>query len=180
MIPGFISLDCHGRPMEAAFILASKCVTACSPYSMISNNKENFQGMKNIQGLKIFFAVLCMVLISGVAVSAQSRSGNCRTTSDASITRSVNAYIRQLQRQNPRSKIRIDVNVKNRTVRLMLRNGPKSAHRSAAGYARSLRCVRKVEVTAPGCSSVGCPKNTYMCNGECVPCIDVCSPKRPG
>lgn len=137
--------------------------------------------MKNIQHLKIFFAVLCLVLISGAAVSGQSRSGNCRTTSDASITRSVNAHIRKLQRQNPGSKIRIDVNVKNRTVRLLLRNGPKSAHRSAASYARSLRCVRKVEqVTAPGCSSPDCPKNTYMCNGQCVPCIDVCTPKRPG
>jgi hypothetical protein len=135
--------------------------------------------MKNIQRLKIFFAVLCLVLITGVAVSAQSKSGNCRTTSDASITRSVNAHIRKLQKQNPRSKIRIDVNVKNRTVRLMLRNGPKSAHRSAASYARSLRCVRKVEVTAPGCSSPDCPRNTYICNGQCVPCLDVCSPKPP-
>jgi hypothetical protein len=64
-------------------------------------------------------------------------------------------------------------------VRLMLRNGPKSAHRSAASYARSLRCVRNVEVTTPGCSSAGCPRNTHMCNGECVPCIDVCTPKPP-
>jgi hypothetical protein len=133
--------------------------------------------MKNIQGLKIFFAVLCLVLISGVAVSAQSKSGNC---TDASITRSVNAHVRKLQRQNPGSKIRIDVNVKNRTVRLMVRNAPRSVHRSAASYAKSLRCVRKVEVTVPGCSSPGCPKNTHLCNGECVPCIDICTPKRPG
>lgn len=134
--------------------------------------------MKNIQRLKIFFAVLCLVLISGVAASAQSKSGSC---TDASITRSVNAHIRKLQSQNPRGKIKIDVRVKNRTVRLLLRNGPKSAHRSAASYARSLRCVRKVEqVTAPGCSSPDCPRNTYMCNGQCVPCMDVCSPKRPG
>ena len=132
--------------------------------------------MKNIQGLKLFFAVLCLVLISGVAVSAQSKSGNC---TDASITKSMNAHIRKLQRQNPKSKIRIDVKVKNRTVRLMVRNAPRGIHRSAAGYARSLRCVRKVEVTNPGCSSAGCPKNTYMCNGECVPCVDVCSPKPP-
>lgn len=132
--------------------------------------------MKNIQRLKIIFAVLGLVLISGVAVSAQSKSGGC---SDSSIIRSVNAHIQKLRRQNPRAKIRIDVRVKNRTVRLLLRNGPKSAHRSAAAYARSLRCVRKVEVSAPGCSSPDCPRNTYMCNGQCVPCMDVCSPKRP-
>ena len=99
--------------------------------------------MKNIQRLKIFFAVLCLVLISGVAVSAQSKSGNCRTTSDASITRSVNAHIRKLQRQNPRSKIRIDVNVKNRTVRLMVRNGPRSVHRSAAQLRKKLALCQK-------------------------------------
>lgn len=135
--------------------------------------------MKNIHVLKVLLAVLCLVLISGVAVSAQSmsgKSGNCRTTSDASITRSVNAHIRKLQRQNPKSKIRIDVNVKGRTVRLMVRNAPKSVHRSAARYARSLRCVRKVEVTAPGCSSPDCPKNTYLCGGSCVPCLDICTP----
>lgn len=132
--------------------------------------------MKNIQGIKVLLAVLCLVLISGVAVSAQSRSGNC---SDSSITRSVNAHIRKLQRQNPGSRIRIDVNVKNRNVRLTVRKAPRSAHLSAARYARSLRCVRKVDVTNPGCSSPGCPKNTYMCNSECIPCIDVCSPKPP-
>lgn len=130
--------------------------------------------MKNIQGLKVFLAVLCFVLISGVAVSAQS--GKC---TDASITRSVNAHIRKLQRQNPGSRIRIDVNVKNRTVRLMVRKAPKSVHQSAARYARSLRCVRRVDVANPGCSSPGCPRNTYMCNSECIPCIDVCSPKPP-
>lgn len=132
--------------------------------------------MKNIQGLKVLLAVLCLIIISGVAVSAQSKSGSC---TDPSITRSVNAHIRKLQRQNPKSRIRIDVNVKNRNVRLMVRRAPKSVHQSAARYARSLRCVRNVAVTNPGCSSPGCPKNTYMCNGECVPCIDVCSPKPP-
>jgi len=128
--------------------------------------------MKYKTRIRIFDAVCSLILVFS-AVAAGQRRGSY---SDSSITRSVKARIQKLRQQNPRSRIRIDVNVKNGTVRLLVRRAPRRVHREVARYARRLRGVRKVEVTNPGCSSEGCPKNTYSCNGECVPCITICTP----
>jgi hypothetical protein len=136
--------------------------------------------MKNMQGLKVLFAVFSLMLLLSVTASAQTKKRtSCANTSDAAIARTVNNHIKRVKARNPRTTIRIDVRVKNKTVRLMVRRAPGSVHREVARLARNTRCVRKVEVTSPGCSSAGCPKNTYRCNEECVPCNDICTPRRP-
>jgi hypothetical protein len=131
--------------------------------------------MKNMQGLKVLFAVFFLMLFLSFTASAQTTKRiNC---SDAAIARTINNHIKRVRARHPGKNVRIDVRVKNKTVRLMARRGPRSAHQEVARLARNTRCVRKVEVTQPGCSSENCPKNTYDCGGKCVPCIEICTPR---
>lgn len=132
--------------------------------------------MKNIQGLKVLFAVLfTMLIFSGAALG--QRKYDCSRTSDAWIAASVNSHIKRLKAKNPRTNVRIVVRVKDKIVRLTVGKTPKNIHQEVARYARNIRCVKRVEVNIPPkCIPGSCPKNTYECGGQCIPCAEVCSP----
>ena len=135
--------------------------------------------MKYIQGLKVLFAVFSLVLISGVAASAQTggkQTVSCSRTSDASIARAINNRIQKVKAGNPGKKMAISVRVKNKVVTFSTKTPKNRLHQNVMGYAKNIRCVKSVKLNNPGCSSVGCPKNTYACGGNCIPCIEVCFP----
>jgi len=132
--------------------------------------------MKYIQGLKVLFAVFSLILISSVAASAQTggkQSGSC---TDASIAKTINNRIKKVKAGNPGKKMAITVKVKNKRVTFSTKSPTNRLHQNVIGYAKNLRCVKSVKLRNPGCSSVGCPKQTYACGGACIPCEDVCSP----
>ena len=133
--------------------------------------------MKKIQGLKVLLFMISVMLIFSAAAFGQTKKGGCSRTTDASIEAAVNNHIKRLKAKNPRTAVKIGVRVKDKTVRLTVSRSSKSIHREVLRYAKSLRCVKKVESNLPPhCTSPGCPKNTYTCGGQCIPCEDVCSP----
>lgn len=133
--------------------------------------------MKNMQGLKVLFVASILLIFSGLAMA--QKQADCSGSTDESITQAINDRISEHKKKNPGKNVMIDVKVENKAVTLTVRYAAKSIHKDVTRYAKNMGCVTKVEVRQPGCQSEGCPKNTYSCEGKCVPCIDVCSPRKP-
>lgn len=132
--------------------------------------------MKNKTGLKILMAVFSLMLIFSATALGQAKRSACSGTTDSAIAAKINNHIKKIKAGNRRSNIRIDVRVKNKQVHLTVRRASSKTYNEVAQFAKRIRCVRKVEVTNPGCQSAGCPTKFYMCGGTCIPCLETCSP----
>jgi hypothetical protein len=134
--------------------------------------------MKNKSSFMVLIAVFFLMLIFGSTAYSQTggKRANCSQTTDAALARAINNRIKKVKAGNPRSNVSIKVRVKNRVVTLSTRTPKNRLHQNVIGYAKTLRCVRKVAVSSPGCSSPNCPAKFYLCGDQCIPCTQVCAP----